>query len=181
MVRLFEKAIINILDGTKSERPFSVKSSSSQRDGGWGVLSSDSISIASVRPTDNNPEALRNKNSELKEELHKSRANNGILRSRLAKKDREIEDLRNKNWGLLEKIESMEKVQQRHQAYIESQERHITGLQTQLEATPSPDLEKEELQKSLEEVINVKMKYENILKLLVQNPEVKPIIANLFN
>ena len=39
--------------------------------------------------------------------------------------------------------------------------------------------ENEQLKAHLDKVIEVKLKYENIIKVLVDHPEVKPIIASI--
>ncbi len=132
-------------------------------------------------PQESNVDTLAAKNKEMKLELHKSRKNNGILRSRIAKKDREVNDLRDKKLDLINTIDKMEKSQQRDREYISSQEKEIEYLRKQLKKKSSADPEKEDLKKSLEEVVSIKLKYENIIQALIQNPEVKPIIANLFN
>jgi len=168
-------------DGIKSERPFSVKSnnSSSHREVAMGVLSWDSASIASMIPQDKNYDTLLNKNKELKVELHKSRKNNGILRSKVMKKDKEVNILIKNNLELENKVKRLEEQKYKQKDFINTQEKEIQNLQKHWSGGSPPDPEKDELKAQLEQIIEVKLKYEKILKALVDMPEVKPIIAKI--
>ena len=171
------------LEGIKSERPFSVKSnnSSSQREG-FGVLSCDSISVASMGKQEININSIMAKNKEFKEELHKSRKNNATLRSKVSKCQKETNDLRNDKLELINKIEKLEKARDQDKHYISQQEKEIHNLHQQLRNRSKyceEDPEKEQLRQTLEKVIEVKMKYEKIIKSLVERPEIKPIIASI--
>lgn len=158
-----------ILDGIKSERPFSVKSnnSSSQREGFAGVLSCDSISVASMGKQEINLSSIMAKNKEFKEELHKSRKNNATLRLRITKYQKETNDLRNDKLEMLNKIEKLEKARDQDKHYIAQQEKEIHNLHQQLRNQNKnilEDPEKVELRNTLDKVIEVKMKYEKIIK-----------------
>lgn len=188
------------IEGIKSERPFSVKSnnSSSQREGFAGVLSWDSISVASLgRQEFINVEYLNSltqtkrnscifdiidKNKELKGELHKSRKNNATLRSKVNKCEKETSDLRIDKLELINKIEKLEKARDQDKRYMDQQESEIQNLHKQLRnhsSNSGQDLENENLREALEKVIEVKMKYENIIKALVDNPKIKPYVARI--
>lgn len=123
------------------------------------------------------------KNKEIKQELHKSRKNNGVLRSKLSKQEREITSLRNDKQLLADKIEKLERGRENDRRYIKQQEAEIQNLHSQLrnpnKIDTDEDLDKEELKAKLEQVIEVKMKYENIIKAMVDKPELKPILASI--
>ena len=74
-----------------------------------------------------------NKNEELKRELHKSRKNNGILRSRVTKRDKEINQLRNDKLGLVDKIERLEKDKIKQSEFIKQQEKEIMSMQAYMQ------------------------------------------------
>ena len=123
---------------------------------------------------------------EAKEQLHKSRKNNGILRSKITKHEKETEELRDNKVELLYKIEKLEKGREKDREYIKQQENEIQMLQTKLrksqdKANNSDDIEKEQLRANLDRVVNVKLKYENLIKALVDRPELKPIIASILD
>ena len=178
-----KRKIIIMIERIKSERPFSVKSnnSSSQRDPKAGILSWDSASIASIHPQDRNIDQLLSNNHAIKTELHKSRKNNGILRSKIIKREMEVNNLKNDKLELINKIEKLEKDKQKDSDYIKLQEQEIKNLQEQLKGGKfwKDDEEKEQLKKSLKQVVEVKLKYESILKALVEKPEVKILILYL--
>jgi len=123
------------------------------------------------------------KNNEIKLELHKSRKNNGVLRSRVTKVEKEVNDLRNNKLSMINKVEKLEKIQKRDADYIKQQEKEIQHLNELLRnntgSESSCDPEKEQLRKALSQVIDVKVKYENIIKALVADPEAKPHIARI--
>lgn len=129
-----------------------------------------------------NINSIMTKNKEFKEELHKSRKNNATLRSRITKYQRETNDLRNEKLELLNKIERLEKARDQDKHYITQQEKEIHSLHQQLRTQNKniwEDPEKVELRNALDKVIEVKMKYEKIIKALVEKPEIKPIIARI--
>ena len=141
------------------------------------------MSIASLGLQEQNVGNLVAKNKQIKQELHKSRKNNGVLRTKLSKKEREIENLRDDKLKLAEKVEKLEKIREKDCRYIQQQEMEIQNLHSQLrhpiKDETDEDLDKEELKAKLEQVIEVKMKYENIIKAMVEKPELKPILASI--
>jgi chromosome segregation ATPase len=167
----------------KSERPFSAKSNNSSNRGGRGVLSAGSVSVVSLNAHEQNIDTIMAKNKEIKLELHKSRKNNGVLRSKVTKAEKEVNDLRNNKLTMVNKIEKLEKIQVRDANYIKQQEKEIQHLNDLLKghtgSESSSDPEKEQLRNALSQVIEVKVKYENIIKALVADPEAKPHIARI--
>jgi chromosome segregation ATPase len=131
-----------------------------------------------------NTDSLLKNAKELKEQLHRSRKNNGVLRSKVSKLEKEANDLRNNKLMLVNNIEKLEQARERDIEYIKKQEKEIQNLNEQLRKTHSKnhsghDPEKEQLKTTLEAVVEVKLKYENIIRALVDNPEVKPFIARI--
>jgi chromosome segregation ATPase len=125
---------------------------------------------------------ILDKNKELKGELHKSRKNNGTLRSKVNKCQKETSDLRIDKLELINKIEKLERARDQDKRYMNQQESEIQNLHKQLRnqgSNSGEDLEKETLRETLERVIEVKMKYENIIKALVDNPKIKPYVARV--
>ena len=85
----------------------------------------------------------------------------------------------------MKKIEQIEKASERDHVYIQKQDKEIQKLQDRLkrvEIEPKSeniDHEKEQLRASLDKIIDIKLKYEHIIKALADKPEIKPIIANI--
>lgn len=79
----------------------------------------------------------------------------------------------------------MERGRDRDHSYIQQQDREIQKLQDKIKRMQTAgvaekvDNEKEQLKASLDRIIEVKLKYENIIKALVEKPEIKPIIASI--
>lgn len=114
-----------------------------------------------------NLSSIMAKNKEFKEELHKSRKNNATLRLRITKYQKETNDLRNDKLEMLNKIEKLEKARDQDKHYIAQQEKEIHNLHQQLRNQNKnilEDPEKVELRNTLDKVIEVKMKYEKIIK-----------------
>mmetsp|Transcript_26784 Transcript_26784/g.23648 ORF Transcript_26784/g.23648 Transcript_26784/m.23648 type:complete len:85 (+) Transcript_26784:606-860(+) len=80
-------------------------------------------------PQDKNYDTLLNKNKELKVELHKSRKNNGILRSKVMKKDKEVNILIKNNLELENKVKRLEEQKYKQKDFINTQEKEIQNLQ----------------------------------------------------
>lgn len=93
----------------------------------------------------------------------------------------EVNNLKNDKLELINKIEKLEKDKQKDSDYIKLQEQEIKNLQEQLKVRKfcKDDEEKDQLKKSLKQVVEVKLKYESILKALVEKPEVKILILYL--
>lgn len=172
-----------------------MKSNTSSHKEGHGLLSADSSSVISLKPQEQTISNVVAKNAEYKSQLHKSRKNNAVLRSKITKLEKENEELRNTKVDILDKVEKLEKARQRDAEYINRQEKEIQSLNDRLnrarkihsepnrnhtQSEPSEtDLETEELKNTLNKVIDVKMKYENIIKALLEKPEYKPVILNI--
>lgn len=75
------------------------------------------------------------------------------------------------------KVIKLEEQKKSQKEFINAQEKEIQNLQDHMKKDSDP--EKDELKRQLEQVVGIKLKYEKILKALVDNPEVKPILASI--
>ena len=93
--------------------------------------------------------------------------------------------MRNNKVELIEKIEQIEKARERDYAYIKKQDSEIQKLHDRLKRSENEtnsekiDSEKEQLKANFDKIVEVKLKYEHIIKALAEKPEIKPIIANI--
>lgn len=87
----------------------------------------------------------------------------------------EINTLKNDKLQLATQIEKLENNKRKDSDYTKLQEAEINNLQKQLKTRKfiEHDEEKEQLKKSLQKVVEVKLKYEKILKALVEKPGTK--------
>lgn len=94
------------------------------------------------------------------------------MRSKITKREIEINTLKNEKLQLTAKIKKLENNKRKDSDYIKLQEEEINNLQKKLKNGKSleNDEEKEQLKISLQKVVEVKLKYEKILKALVDKP-----------
>lgn len=120
------------------------------------------------------------KRNKLKEELHLERQKNSNNNSKILKYEKEIKSLKVDQKSVNQKIERLLKLQEKDAQKIKKQEEIIQSLQNQLaQAMQNENNENQKLKNNLDKVIGVKLKYEQIIKAMIEQPEIKPFIADI--
>ena len=129
---------------------------------------------------------LITENKVLNKELEKVRKKNGVLKTQIKRLKDSTNLPKGSHEEMLIKMQRLEVNQQKDQTLIRQQEMQILSLQEkmrklELEVANAKQIkdEKELLKANFDRIVDVKLKYEKIIKTLSEKPEIKPIIASI--
>lgn len=123
----------------------------------------------------------------MKSQLDNYKQNNYNLKTQVKQLTTQSQILKENQRSFKSKIHQLEFTHQNDKIRILQQERQILELQEklkrqELEVNKIKHANKEETDKlktNFDKVVDVKLKYENIIKTLAEKPEIKPIIASI--
>ena len=110
--------------------------------------------------------------------------NNDMLRSKVIDYENDITSLKSTQTQLENKVGELQQLHVRDSKLIQRQEFEISQLQKRWSNTTSSisgDGEYQELQQKFNKILAVKLKYEQIIKAMVDKPELKPYIAQVLD
>ena len=127
-------------------------------------------------------EKLFAKNQQLKDDLKSSYKDNQILRTRLTDYEKDMRELKENQVQMQHQIQWLQKMRKNDSDRIRQQDDDLKKLKLQIRQNSvdySQDNEMSELRHKLDKVIDVKLKYERIIKAMADKPELKPVIADI--
>jgi uncharacterized protein involved in exopolysaccharide biosynthesis len=107
-----------------------------------------------------------------------------MLRSKVIDYEKDIHDLKSNQSNLEQQVEDLQQLQACDNERIQQQEFEIKQLKQRIgqsSTTQSYEHEYQELHNKFDRIVDVKLKYEKIIKAMVDKPELKPYIADILN